>query len=87
MGGDVRDTMFVCGVEVLRAEAVEGAAGTLESVDDVERGDSLALRVLSVCDGVPDDLRMIHEQSKRPDAEEDSRSQGTASEHHVSPHR
>lgn len=28
---------------------------SLESVDDVERGDSLALRVLGVCNGIADD--------------------------------
>ena len=71
----------------LTTETVEGTALSLQSVDDVERSDSLALRVLSVCDGVTDDLRMIHEQSKRSDTEVDSRSRGTASEHHGSPHR
>jgi hypothetical protein len=39
----------------LTAEAVEGAALPLEGVDDVERGDSLALGVLGVGDGVTDD--------------------------------
>jgi hypothetical protein len=37
-------------------ETVEGAAGALERVDDVECGDGLALCVLSVGDGVADDL-------------------------------
>ena len=39
----------------LTAEAVESAALSLQSVDDVEGGDGLALRVLSVCDGIADD--------------------------------
>lgn len=39
----------------LTAETVEGTALALESVDDVERGDGLALGVLGVCDGVTDD--------------------------------
>ena len=38
------------------AEAVEGAALALESVDDVEGGDGLALGVLGVGDGVTDDV-------------------------------
>ena len=39
----------------LAAEAVEGAALPLEGVDNVERGDGLALGVLGVGDGVTDD--------------------------------
>ena len=39
----------------LGTETVEGAAGALEGVDDVEGGDGLALGVLSVGDGVTDD--------------------------------
>ena len=39
-----------------RAEAVQGAALALERVDDVERGDGLALGVLSVGDRVADDV-------------------------------
>ena len=42
-------------VEGSTAEAVEGAALALEGVDDVERGDGLALRVLGVGDGIADD--------------------------------
>ena len=38
----------------LAAEAVESTALPLERVDDIERGDSLALGVLSVGDGVAD---------------------------------
>jgi len=38
------------------AEAVEGAALSLESVDDIESGDGLALGVFSVGDGVTDDV-------------------------------
>ena len=40
----------------LTTETVEGAALTLESVDDVEGGDGLALGVLSVGDRVTNDL-------------------------------
>ena len=39
----------------LTTETVEGAALSLQSVDDVERRDGLALGVLGVCDGVTDD--------------------------------
>jgi len=39
----------------LGTETVKGAALSLESVDNVERGDSLALGVLSVGDRVADD--------------------------------
>ena len=39
----------------LATEPVEGAALPLESVDNVEGGDGLALGVLSVCDRVADD--------------------------------
>lgn len=39
----------------LTTETVEGAALALESVDDVQRGDSLALGVLGVRDGITDD--------------------------------
>lgn len=38
----------------LTAEAVEGAALALEGVHDVERGDSLALGMLGVGDGITD---------------------------------
>ena len=38
------------------AEAVESAALSLESVDNVESGDGLSLGVLSVGDGVTDDV-------------------------------
>lgn len=39
----------------LTTETVKGAALSLECVDDVERGDGLALGVLSVGDGIADD--------------------------------
>ena len=39
----------------LTTETVEGTALSLEGVDDVERGDGLALGVLGVGDGVTDD--------------------------------
>ena len=38
------------------AEAVEGSALSLESVDDVDGGDGLSLGVLGVGDGVTDDV-------------------------------
>lgn len=43
------------GVSCLATETVKGTALTLESVDDVEGGDGLALGVLSVGDSVADD--------------------------------
>jgi hypothetical protein len=43
------------GMNCLTTETVKGAALTLESVDDVEGGDGLALGVLSVGDSVADD--------------------------------
>ena len=43
---------------LLRAETVEGPAGPLECVDNVECGDGLALRVLGVCYRIPDDLKV-----------------------------
>ena len=39
----------------LTAEAVQGAALSLQSIDDVEGGDSLALGVLGVGNGITDD--------------------------------
>jgi hypothetical protein len=39
----------------LTTETVKGASLALESVDDVEGGDGLALGVLSVGDGITDD--------------------------------
>jgi hypothetical protein len=39
----------------LTTETVQGAALTLEGVDDVKGGDGLALGVLGVGDGVTDD--------------------------------
>jgi len=48
---DCRSRRMSC----LTTETVKGAALTLEGVDDIERGDGLALGVLGVCDGVTDD--------------------------------
>jgi hypothetical protein len=48
---DCRSSGMIC----LTTETVKGAALTLESVDDVEGGDGLALGVLSVGDSVADD--------------------------------
>lgn len=42
-------------VRRLTAEAVQGAALSLQSVDNIERGDGFALGVLSVGDGITDD--------------------------------
>ena len=39
----------------LSAEAVQGAALSLESIDDIKGGDSLSLGVLSVGDCISDD--------------------------------
>lgn len=39
----------------LTTETVKGAALALESVDDIKRGDSLALGVLSIGNGITDD--------------------------------
>jgi hypothetical protein len=50
-------------------ETVEGAARALERVDDVEGGDGLALCVLSVGDGVADDLEEEDESATVPEAE------------------
>ena len=46
--------------DFLAAKAVERAALTLERVHDVHRCDRLALRVLSVRDGVADDVLEEH---------------------------
>jgi hypothetical protein len=43
------------GMSCLTAEAVKGAALTLEGVDNVERSDGLALGVLSVGNSIADD--------------------------------
>jgi len=40
----------------LSTEAVEGTTRALERVDNIERGDSLALSVLSISDGVTNNL-------------------------------
>jgi hypothetical protein len=40
---------------ILTTETVQGPALSLQSVDNIERGDGLALGVLGVCDGVTDD--------------------------------
>ncbi len=39
----------------LATKAVEGTALSLERIDDIERGDSLALGVFGVGDGITDD--------------------------------
>jgi len=54
-----------------RAEAVEGAALALERVDDVERGDGLALGVLGVGDRVADDV--LEEAARSAEGDEDDR--------------
>ena len=57
MLGETRDGVSEVMVEVscLATETVEGTALALESVDDVEGSDGLALGVLGVGDGVTDD--------------------------------
>ena len=44
----------------LAAETVDGTALTLEGVDDIHGGDCLPLGVLTVCDGVTDDVLKEH---------------------------
>lgn len=54
-----RAKMFIfCyrGASCLTAEAVQGAALTLEGIDDVHGGDGLPLGVLGVGDGITDDV-------------------------------
>ena len=50
---------MICETEMevrrLTAETVKGTALALESVDDIEGGDSLALGVLGVGDSITDD--------------------------------
>ena len=43
-------------VNILSAEAVKSLALTLEGVDNIQSGDGLALGVLSVGDGITDDV-------------------------------
>ena len=50
------------GLAGLLSETVQGLAGTLEGVDDVERGDRLALGVLGVGDRVADNVLEEHLQ-------------------------
>jgi hypothetical protein len=38
-----------------KGHTIESAALSLESIDDIEGGDSLSLRVLGVCDSITDD--------------------------------
>ena len=54
-----------------RAKAVERAALALERVDDVERGDGLALGVLGVGDRVADDV--LEEAARSAEGDEDER--------------
>ena len=56
VGGGGREAGPVSTVGHLAAEAVEGLALTLEGVDDVHGGDSLAASVLGVGHGVTDDV-------------------------------
>ena len=44
----------------LTTEAVEGSALALEGIDDIEGGDGLALGMLSVGDGITDDIFEEH---------------------------
>jgi hypothetical protein len=50
-----KETRWLMTAKHLATEAVEGTALALESVDNVEGGDGLALGVLGVGDGVTDD--------------------------------
>jgi hypothetical protein len=49
----------------LSTETVQSAARALQSVDDVESGDSLTLSVLSVCYRVTDDLHGRRQLTER----------------------
>jgi len=44
-----------CGLGCLTSETVKSATLSLESVDNIEGGNSLSLSVLCVCDGITDD--------------------------------
>ena len=58
-GGPEKGLLFglpVGWIGSLTSESVEGAALPLEGVDDVHGGDGLPLGVLSVGDGIPDDV-------------------------------
>jgi hypothetical protein len=61
----------------LVSETVEGLAGALEGVDDVEGGDGLALGVLSVGDGVADDVLKEREKRKRRFEDSEGRTERT----------
>ena len=41
---------------ILTTETIEGSALSLQSIDDIHSGDSLSLGVLSVSDGISDDV-------------------------------
>lgn len=51
----MRESRLEAETTCLTTETVQGAALALEGVDDVQRGDGLALGVLGVGDGVTDD--------------------------------
>jgi len=55
-GGNVVAQRRSCGVFFLSTESVKSSALSLESVDDVESGDSLSLGVLGVGNGISDDV-------------------------------
>lgn len=61
----------------LSTEAVEGASGSLECVDDVKSSDGLPLGMLRVGNGVTDDLQDESERSAKRGAM-DARIQGTS---------
>lgn len=48
-------TIVTARAKGLSTETVQGAALSLESIDDIERGDGLPLGVFGVGDGVSDD--------------------------------
>ena len=50
-----REYVVLCDEKRLTTETVQSAALSLEGIDDIEGGDSLALGVLSVGDCVTDD--------------------------------
>ncbi len=52
----LKNTVVSLSWRTLPSEAVQGASGLLEAEDDVKGSDGLPAAVLSVCDGVPDQV-------------------------------
>jgi hypothetical protein len=54
--GGIVETILENGAEKLLTETVQSLALTLQGVDDIESGDSLSAGMLSVGDGISDDV-------------------------------